>query len=423
MTRVARIDYLPATIEVGDALVPPTPATASAVRHPEGYLEVDAFIARDGLLRYSDGKDSWLEYRPRSELEAAAASWAHAPVTDQHPSRMVTADSWADVARGVVIGSPVVEGPYPDGVSYLRARLLIGDADLVAAIEGGRHEISIGFTSEVLAKAGTDASGARYDAVQTALDGNHVASVPHGRAGPSVRVLLDGAQVPVHFPLDTTRDPMTNPRKKKADEIGAPTLVTKVIGPDGQEVEIPTWAAAKIEEAAELRAELAAMKAEPPPSSDPAPMDAPPPAPEDPPTDDAAGDPAAPPGEPPADEEDEEEEMTPDKIDALVRSKQARLTRLARLADRAGVPTAIVDSADETAIARAFVAKRMPWIKADADKASGAVLDALVEAAAKVPEEPPSRNVFERPRVDAADRTESAPEIRFLERQGFAARA
>lgn len=437
MKRLARIDYAPGRVEIVDRLEAPTPARSTAVRHPEGYLEVDAYIARDGLLRYSDGRDAWLEYRPRSELVDAAASWARTPVTDNHPAKMVTADTWAQVARGVVIDTPTVEGPHPDGASYLRARLLITDAELIRKIEGGQREISIGFTSEVRAETGTAPNGQRFDAIQTGLQGNHAASVPRGRAGPRVRVLMDGDHVPVYdaTEIDVPRDEgshvkitATAPRKgwpaARRDEMGMPTLTAKIVGPDGAEVELPTWAAAIIEEHAEMRAAAAKateQAAAPPPA--PAAAETPPPPPAD-----AAGAPAdPPPGEggetPPEDDDDDEDEdemkMTPDAVSALVRKR----ARLVRLADRAGVPAEICDAADETAIARAFVEARMPHAKAAAEKADGAALDALVDVAAAMPAtEPPAvrRNPFEAPaaaRGDALD--ETSPLVAFLAAQGY----
>jgi hypothetical protein len=404
MTRVLRVDRI--SIVLGDESSI-GPGRAHATRTPEGYLDVDAFLARDGLLRYSDGRATWLELRPRAELEAAADSWAHAIVTDDHPPVMVDAANAREYQRGYVISAPrIVE---VDGVAYLAARLRITDAELVAKILAGQRELSIGFLADVHPEPGVDASGQRYDAVQRSLAGNHVASVERGRAGPAVRVLLDSAQssaescysvqvkpdhasdevphvskptldsvrprraikLPKGVKLDAVKawcdNAVAKIGKPLLDEVGMPTTMSTLIGPDGTEVEVPTWVAALVAEALDERKALEAAE---------------PKAPEAPPADEA--DPLAP-KIPPTDPDDKDktmpETMTPDAINALVR----RRGRLERLSATAGLPVATIDGADDTALARAYVAHVLPHAKARADKAEGAALDELVEVAASTP--------------------------------------
>ena len=371
--------------------------TGDAVTTPEGYLEVDAYLARDGLLRYSDGASSWLEYRPAAELEAAAATWANQPVTDDHPPGMLTAANVSTYARGHVIGTPTIE--VRDGVTYLRGRLRITDAGLRDKILAGRRELSIGFVADVVPQRGVWA-GDRYDAVQTSLVGNHVASVDRGRAGPECRVMLDSAQVPIacydpprmadvksprviKLPPGTKMDKLTAwcahlSKTLRADEVGLPTTMAKLVGPDGTEVEVPTWVAALVAEA--LDAHKAAQAAEPAAPPEPPEAEAMTEAETDP-----AADPAAKPKPKP-----EDETMTPDAIAALVRKRG----RLERLAQSAGVPSAVIDSADDVTLSRAIVCARMPAAKALADSASGERLESLVEAAALQPATVPA-NPFE----------------------------
>lgn len=426
-TRI-RVDRL-APLELVDALpAMPSPDRTPAVRTREGYLEADALLARDGLLRYSDGVESWLEYRPRAELEAAAATWAHAPVTDDHPPKMVDAATYAAVNRGVVLGAPsVVE---IDGVGYLRARLSIRDADLVAKVLAGTSQLSIGFRAMVEAmRDGVAPDGTRCDAVQTDLAGNHVAVVAQGRAGPACRVMLDSAHVACYTPAERAiprgtdlpmlkaaldklnaaiaarKDHVVAVARKavevKADEVGMPTTSAKLIGPDGTEVEVPTWVAALVAEALEQRKAGEAAAA---PAPDAEGEIKPEPKPED-----------APAGAPEPKPEDEEKPMTPDQINALVRKRG----RLVRLAADAGVKADTVDTATDVALARAFVGARCPHLRAQADKADGDVLDALVEVAAATPK--PVVNPFEKPRriTDAADvPAEVEQHARYLMAQG-----
>lgn len=242
--RLNRIDRV-AHIDVGDKAELPTPGHAPARRTREGYLEVDALIARDGLLKYSDGRESWVEYRPRAELEKAAATWAGTPVTDDHPSDMVNAKTWAAVSKGVHLGAPSVE--VHDGVAYLRSRLLITDAALIAKIDGGQRELSIGFTAAVEPTIdGVASDGTRCDAIQSGMFGNHTASVTRGRAGPACRVLMDSASCDYGDIMKI--------EKPKVDEVGSPVEQVEVVGPDGMPVLVPTWIAAALERLMELEA-------------------------------------------------------------------------------------------------------------------------------------------------------------------------
>lgn len=396
--RSSRADRLGVPIEIVDELVPPTPARSPAIEHPEGYLEVDAYIARDGLLEYSDGRSTWTEYRPREELEAAAASWnQRTPVTDDHPSAMVSAATWTTVAKGLHVGPATIE--VVDGVAYLRARLLVTDADLVRTIRDGKRETSIGFTARIVpTTAGVAPDGTRADAVQTELAGNHTAIVARGRAGPAVRVLLDGAHIPVYDAREIVREPQEDPHvtkpnpAKKTDQMGAPAQMVEIVGPDGQPISVPSWVAALLaEHEAMKQAQQAAAQPPPAPAAEAA--AAPPPA--------------------PAPQPEEEKPMTPDAIAALVR----RRGRLVRLASDAGVAAAKCDSADEQTLAREFIAARAPWMKARADAAEGDVLDALVDAVADMPAPQPNPFELKRPRADKADPTD--PEVIYLAALGY----
>lgn len=429
MTRQARIDLFAAPLVLVDRLDAPTPQRSSAVRTKDGYLLADAYIARDGLLRYSDGTSSWMEYRPRDELVAAAATWQHAPVTDDHPRRMVDAQNWAEVARGVHVSAPVVEGPLKDGVSYLRAQLLITDAALISKLESGEaRELSIGFTATILPAPGRTApDGTRCDAVQTGLDGNHTAVVVRGRAGPACAIVLDGAAIAIHDPsvsvsagqsdsnMPQPKTPKTAPAKKhptfvkgKTDEAGMPTTMSKLVMPDGSEIEVPTALAAIVEE-------WTAMKS----AEGKAPESAPPaPAPEAPAAESAGGPPPAPAS--PKPEEEEEPAMKPDAVNALVAKVKTDAEELVKTAEkksalvrrcvRDGIDDDKIDACtDYVALARLYVASKTPHVKALADKATGAVLDALVDAASLAPVAiDPNANPFEvsdpiKMKADAAD--------------------
>lgn len=430
----------------------PRPGYAPATRTPEGYLLVDALIARDGLLEYSDGTDSWIEYRPRAELEKAAASWTTTPVTDDHPQSMVDAETWATVARGVHMRAPSIE--VHDGVTYLRAPLLITDAGLLKKITDGRRELSIGFTSEVLPQEGTTTTGEKFDAVQTQLLGNHTAVVDQGRAGPACRLLMDAA---VHLAAKDHAMSIKNQRPAaagaRADNLGQAVEQAPYKMPDGSEVMLPTAIVAMLERLAMLEAgqtqgltEGVRAPAPQPPAdptqgapaaapaiTTPAPMaaapsipvapvapvapavkpDAPPPA-------AAASAPA------PAPEEEKEKEKEMDKIDSLEKRFDRR-RKLERHAITCGLPVDKLDGAtsDERndEIAREIVKARMPWMEEESKTLKGDALDILVATAVKMPRQSPRTDVnpFAQPapiarRTDASD----AVQLKFLKSQGCA---
>ncbi len=369
--RVARIDraacrlVLDTGLEVG-------PAHAPATKTPEGYLDADAWLARDGLLKYSDGADEWLEFRPRAELERAAASWAATPITDDHPEAMVNAETWTEVARGIHLSCPTVTPPQLDGHSYLAARIRISDASLVAKVESGEAvQLSIGFTA--LVQPATDDS-LGYAATQTELEGNHTAVLPKGRAGPSARVFLDGADRTV----PTSGSEMKHPKK---DEVGAPTEMVQIKGPGGEQASVPTWVAALLQQA--MGGKM--------PGSAPAPPA--PPAP--PPTPAAPKDMLPPGGAPPPrpedeqlDSDDEEKEPSKDAASSM-RDIQAMVRRRARL-ERLGARVGLADSAfdqNDVGLSRQLVAKVLPQSSSLVGKFDAHQLDALVEVASVTPTE------------------------------------
>lgn len=363
--RVFRVDKRGVRVSVVDGPALPSPEHAPAVRTPEGYLLCDALLARDGLLTYSDGATSWDEYRPRSELDAAAASWKLAPVTDQHPDALVTASTWSGVARGVIASEPeVVE---LGGVGYLRARLLFCDSELIDTVLGGQVELSIGFTAEVRPTAdGVAPDGTACAAVQTALLGNHVASVPEGRAGPACRALVADSAWSIGGIKMDPQQPQIQPQQPAVDmehEMGSSDMV-EIQLPDGSMAMIPAMVAALIEQ---LKAELAAAQQQP-----------------------AAEEPAA------------EPEMSMEAIDKVVRAR----ARIERLAAQAGVPEEMLERPTSD-IARAFVQLKIPEIKCDS--IDGAALAALVDAAASIPAPAPKGKVEIAPvRTDAKNPADAA---------------
>jgi len=342
-------------------------------------VRASAFLARDGLLTYGDGRETWQEIRPREELLRAVRSFDTAPLTDLHPDAMVTADTWESLARGIVVaGTPHVTDPDEDGISYLAADILITSRDMLDTIRDGQAELSIGFLARI-----TDApegTGARF--AQVDMLGNHVASVPRGRAGPACRVFLDHAAVCAY---DRTVDSRTD--VQPVDQIEYPM-------PDGTIEMVSTKIAALLTQMQSTIETLSEQATEPEPEEPemPDPAMTPPETPADP----AA---AAQPAEPAAQAPVHPPEEDPNK------RRDAQGVRI------------------DAETAKALIVERMPWLDGKLDSAED--LAPLLRAALAAPraDAAPVPAVQPEPvRVQARTDATAKPIANFLAQYGYAPR-
>lgn len=166
----------------------------------DGYLVADARIARTGVQLYR-GKEADPDnahgqrdaavvrvLRPEAEVFAtdAMASFAHRPVTNDHPAESVSASNWKAHSVGMT-GADIAR----DG-SFVRVPMVVMDQAAIADVQAGKRELSCGYTCDLKWEPGTTADGQAYDAIQTNIRGNHLAIVSAGRAGHDCR-LGDGA--------------------------------------------------------------------------------------------------------------------------------------------------------------------------------------------------------------------------------------
>jgi hypothetical protein len=165
--------------------------TVSGTRKREdGYLVVDARVARIGVQRYLGSEVGKPEmafvdvYRPPEEVFSrdSMASFAHRPVTNDHPSVSVTSENWKKYAVGQTADEIRREG------DYLRVPLMVSDEASIADIESGKRELSAGYGCEVDFTPGVTPEGQPYDAVQRNIRDNHIAIVKAGRAGKECRI-------------------------------------------------------------------------------------------------------------------------------------------------------------------------------------------------------------------------------------------
>lgn len=165
-------------------------ALGHAERTPQGFLRIPGYLTRVGVLEYrrADGQVV-RELRPRDEVFRAQslATLSAAPVTDLHPTEMVTPDN----VRALQIGH-VSDEVKADG-RHVSAYVTIQDAKAIAAVErGDRRELSCGYQCRIDLTPGVY-EGEPYDQVQRSIVYNHLAIGPKnwGRAGRDVALRVD----------------------------------------------------------------------------------------------------------------------------------------------------------------------------------------------------------------------------------------
>lgn len=175
-----------------------------AVRTDEGYIRADAVVTRTGVFLYRQADGSVRrELRHPDDVFAKASldSMRMIPITNGHPSRLVTSDN----AKELQIGA-VGENIYPDG-RFVMAPLQITTKDGIGAIDGGRKELSLGYTVQVTEEAGTY-DGEPYTHRQRNIRYNHLSLVDSARAGGAARLNLDAEDAIQADPSETRIDAM-----------------------------------------------------------------------------------------------------------------------------------------------------------------------------------------------------------------------
>lgn len=176
-------------------------ALSNVRRTAVGGMLVDATLAKVGVMDYlsteshrpgeKPKKPLVRRYNPPEALASAVADVATAPVTYGHPARFVDVHSYQSLSKGHVVGTPVFEN------GHIKATLAINDAALIRAIELGEcREVSMGYQAYHDETPGTTPEGEQYDESRTKIEWNHIAIVPAGRAGKTVRLMLDSADIP-----------------------------------------------------------------------------------------------------------------------------------------------------------------------------------------------------------------------------------
>ncbi len=154
---------------------------------PQGFLRVPGYVTRTGVFIYRKQDGSVVrELRPPDEVfsKDSIESLKLIPVTNNHPSQLVTAENAKQFSIGFTGESVDKED------KFLKTTLTVTDANGIADIENGKVELSCGYESEIDETPGVF-QGEEYDCVQRNIKYNHVAIVDKGRAGRDVRLKLD----------------------------------------------------------------------------------------------------------------------------------------------------------------------------------------------------------------------------------------
>lgn len=174
-------------------------------RNDQGFLLVDAFAARSGILEYPD---SAMPGGVRRELrepavvfdEASLASYEGVPITSDHPSVMLDRSNATEYQRGTVLAPGRQDG------DHVAVALVINDGGLIDQIEAGKVQVSAGYKVRYDATPGEHPLYGKFSGRQLAVVLNHVAIVGTGRSGPTVALRLDGVDVPTLIELEPRFD-------------------------------------------------------------------------------------------------------------------------------------------------------------------------------------------------------------------------
>lgn len=152
----------------------------------EGYLIAEAFAVRTGLQKYLGREVGRPDlqfvdvYRPEEEVfdKESVSTFAHTPITVDHPPGGVDATTWKTKAVGEVSTEALRDG------EKLKLQLVVKDSAAVELIKSGRkRQLSAGYSCDLDWTSGVDPDGRPYQAIQRNIKINHLAIVERGRAG------------------------------------------------------------------------------------------------------------------------------------------------------------------------------------------------------------------------------------------------
>lgn len=155
-----------------------------------GYLTAMPRVARSGIQVYRGDElgrpdmEFVRVYRPEAEVFSrdALASYAHKPVTNDHPPEPVTSKNWKTYAKGQT-GDEVLR----DG-TFVRVPMVLMDEEAITDYKNGKRELSQGYSMDLHWESGETEDGGAYDASMRTIRQNHLALVRRARGGPKLRL-------------------------------------------------------------------------------------------------------------------------------------------------------------------------------------------------------------------------------------------
>ena len=224
-----------------------------------GFIHItDVPIARVGVFPYLKADNSVeMEAKLPTELlsDSTVSSADSKPVTNDHPTELVNQRNASKYMKGFTADNAHVDN------DTLKVDMIITDADLISEINKGKQELSIGFETEIIPEKG-EYKGVAYDSVQRNIQINHVAVVEHGRAGHSVRLIGDSAEMVQQDNVDKKGKQMdtTKVRLDGADVTVATADADKIIKLDADNSDKTKKIADLEEEIKEKQKELDELK-------------------------------------------------------------------------------------------------------------------------------------------------------------------
>lgn len=169
----------------------------------DGFLRGHAFVTRTGVFKYinADGSARYELRHPDDILtQSHLDSLKLAPITNDHPSDMVTSANAPSLSKGMTGENITIEG------QNIGVSVVITHEDAIADVEKGKCELSLGYTVDLIKEDGIY-NGQAYTHRQTNPIVNHLAIVTRARAGAQARINMDGAAV--QSPEDLSQEEVT----------------------------------------------------------------------------------------------------------------------------------------------------------------------------------------------------------------------
>lgn len=211
-----------------------------------GFLTAPVTLARVGIQNYLGAElgltdragDVIRVFRSPEHVfdENSITTFTNLPVTDDHPSDLVTVDN----VKALQVGS--VSDVKRTG-SVLTGVVTITDKTIIEKITSGKVEVSVGYTNCLVKKSGV-VDGMAYDYMQTDIKANHLAIVQAGRCGSACAITTDhekGANMiitldGIEYDVDNTQ--LAQAIKKQQDTFDAEKeAMKKKLEEDEEEIE------------------------------------------------------------------------------------------------------------------------------------------------------------------------------------------